>query len=71
MHTNNTDILANGVYWFYDWWYVIDQVAPSVLAIGKPIYHQTNWSYLIEGTKAHCCSTPGPACATLFRWRNH
>jgi len=71
MDANNKDILANGVYRFHDWWYGIDPLAPSVFAIGKSIYHQINWSYVIEGTKAHCRLTPGPTCATLSRWCNH
>lgn len=41
-------MLAQGVRWFDDW-FAIEDVAPGVIAIGEPRFHQFNWSYLITG----------------------
>lgn len=36
---------------FEDDWYAVQPVDTQTMAIGEPLYHQQNWSYLIEGTK--------------------
>jgi hydroxyacylglutathione hydrolase len=53
------DILADGVRWFDDW-YAVETVAPGVTAIGEPLYHQINWSYLVEGVDQALLFDTGP-----------
>ena len=43
-------MLAHGVRWFDDW-FAVEDVAPGVVAIGEPRFHQFNWSYLITGQR--------------------
>lgn len=52
-------MLAEGVRWFDDW-YAIEEVAAGVFAIGEPLYHQINWSYLIEGGNRALLFDTGP-----------
>lgn len=40
--------LGDGERWFDDY-YTIEEVAPDTFAIGEPLYHQQNYSYLIIG----------------------
>ena len=42
--------LAEGVKWFDDW-FVVETIVPSLHVIGEPNHHFRNWSYLIEGTQ--------------------
>jgi glyoxylase-like metal-dependent hydrolase (beta-lactamase superfamily II) len=43
-------MLAQGVRWFDDW-FAIEDIAPGVIAVGEPRFHQFNWSYLIAGQR--------------------
>lgn len=52
-------MLAAGVRWFDDW-FAIEEVAPGVIAIGEPRFHQLNWSYLILGTRRALMFDTGP-----------
>ena len=38
-------MLASGVSWLDDW-FAIEEVAPGVIAIGEPRFHQINWNDL-------------------------
>ena len=43
-------MLAEGVRWLDDW-FAVEEVAPGVIAIGEPRFHQINWNYLILGSR--------------------
>ena len=51
--------LAPHVRWFDDW-FAIEDIAPGVIAIGEPHYHQINWNYLICGKKHALLFDTGP-----------
>lgn len=52
-------MLAEGVRWFDDW-FALEDVAPGVIAIGEPRFHQVNWNYLIAGTRRALLFDTGP-----------
>jgi len=52
-------MLAPGVAW-HDDWFAIEEVAPGVIAIGEPRFHQVNWNYLIIGTRRALMFDTGP-----------
>ncbi|WP_373505858.1 MBL fold metallo-hydrolase [Aestuariivirga sp.] len=52
-------MLCEGVRWFDDW-FAIEDVAPGVIAIGEPRFHQNNWNYLICGTRRALLFDTGP-----------
>ncbi|MFN0190729.1 MAG: MBL fold metallo-hydrolase [Aestuariivirga sp.] len=45
--------------WFDDW-YVVEDIAQGVFAIGEPKYEQLNWSYLLEGEREALLFDTGP-----------
>jgi len=57
-------MLADGVRWFDDW-FAIENIAPGVHAIGEPLYHWFNWSYLIEGTDRALLFDTGPGLRNI------
>ena len=52
-------MLARGVRWFDDW-FAVEDVAPGVIAIGEPRFHQINWNYLIVGRRRALLFDTGP-----------
>jgi hydroxyacylglutathione hydrolase len=57
-------MLADGVRWFDDW-FAIENVAPGVHAIGEPLYHWFNWSYLVEGRDRVLLFDTGPGLRNI------
>lgn len=57
-------MLAQGVRWFDDW-FAIETIAPGVHAIGEPLYHWFNWSYLIEGNDNALLFDTGPGIRNI------
>lgn len=57
-------MLAQGVRWLDDW-FAIEEVAPGVLAIGEPRFHQINWNYLILGTRRALLFDTGPGVRSI------
>jgi hydroxyacylglutathione hydrolase len=64
MNGTKQNILAKGARWFDDW-YAIEDIAPSVFAIGEPLYHQTNWNYLIIGSDNALLFDTGPGVRNI------
>lgn len=59
-------MLSDGVTWFDDW-FAIEHVAPGVVAIGEPRFHQINWNYLITGTRRALLFDTGPGVRDISR----
>ena len=59
-------MLAPGVRWFDDW-FAIEEVAPGVIAIGEPRFHQINWNYLILGTRRVLLFDTGPGVRDISK----
>ncbi len=59
-------MLAQGVRWFDDW-FAIEEVAPGVIAIGEPRFHQINWNYLITGTRRALLFDTGPGVRDISK----
>jgi hydroxyacylglutathione hydrolase len=59
MERKKPDMLAQGVRWFDDW-FAIESIASGIHAIGEPLYHWFNWSYLIEGKDRALLFDTGP-----------
>jgi hydroxyacylglutathione hydrolase len=57
-------MLASGVTWLDDW-FAIEEVAPGVIAIGEPRFHQINWNYLILGTRRALMFDTGPGVRNI------
>lgn len=57
-------MLAPGVTWLDDW-FAIEEVAPGVIAIGEPRFHQINWNYLILGTRRALLFDTGPGVRNI------
>jgi hydroxyacylglutathione hydrolase len=64
MEQRKPDMLAKDVRWFDDW-YAIEEVAAGVFAIGEPLYHWFNWSYLIEGKDFALLFDTGPGIRNI------
>lgn len=52
-------MLQKSLRWFDDW-FVLADVAPGVIAIGEPRFHQVNWNYLIIGRDRALLFDTGP-----------
>jgi len=59
-------MLAEGVTWFDDW-FAIEEVAPGVIAIGEPRFHQINWNYLITGSRWALLFDTGPGVRDIAK----
>ena len=59
-------MLSLGVRWFDDW-FAIEEVAPGVIAIGEPRFHQINWNYLILGTRRVLLFDTGPGVRDISK----
>lgn len=59
-------MLANGVTWFDDW-FAVETVAPGVIAIGEPRFHQNNWNYLITGERRALLFDTGPGVRDISK----
>lgn len=59
-------MLAEGVRWFDDW-FAIEQVAPGVIAIGEPRFHQNNWNYLVTGQRRALLFDTGPGVRNIAK----
>lgn len=57
-------MLAQGVNWFDDW-FAVESIAPGVHAVGEPLYHWFNWSYLIEGNDRSLLFDTGPGLRNI------
>lgn len=52
-------MIKQNIYWFDDW-YVVDEIAPGLYGIGEPEYYQINWNYLIVGDERALLFDTGP-----------
>lgn len=59
-------MLARGVKWLDDW-FAIEEIAPGVIAIGEPRFHQLNWNYLILGSRRALLFDTGPGVRSISR----
>jgi hydroxyacylglutathione hydrolase len=59
-------MLAEGVTWLDDW-FAIEHVAPGVIAIGEPRFHQINWNYLITGSRRALLFDTGPGVRDISK----
>ena len=59
-------MLAPGVTWFDDW-FAIEHLAPGIIAIGEPRFHQINWNYLITGEKRALLFDTGPGVRDIAK----
>lgn len=57
-------MLCEGVTWLDDW-FAVEEVAPGVIAIGEPRFHQINWNYLILGTRRALLFDTGPGIRNI------
>jgi hydroxyacylglutathione hydrolase len=57
-------MLASGVTWLDDW-FAVEEVAPGVIAIGEPRFHQINWNYLILGKRRALMFDTGPGVRNI------
>ncbi|PZF77638.1 hypothetical protein DK847_04140 [Aestuariivirga litoralis] len=59
-------MLCEGVTWLDDW-FAIEEVAPGVIAIGEPRFHQINWNYLILGARRALMFDTGPGVRDISK----
>lgn len=59
-------MLDQGVRWFDDW-FAIENLAPGVVAIGEPRFHQLNWNYLITGKRRTLLFDTGPGVRDISK----
>ena len=59
-------MLCEGVIWLDDW-FAVEEVAPGVIAIGEPRFHQINWNYLILGTRRALMLDTGPGVRDISK----
>ncbi len=59
-------MLAENVRWFDDW-FAIEEIAPGVIAIGEPRFHQINWNYLISGQRRAVLFDTGPGVRDISK----
>lgn len=57
-------MLCPGVSWLDDW-FAVEEVAPGVIAIGEPRFHQLNWNYLILGKRRALLFDTGPGVRNI------
>lgn len=57
-------MLLPGVTWLDDW-FAVEEVAPGVIAIGEPRFHQINWNYLILGKRRALMFDTGPGVRSI------
>lgn len=59
-------MLCDGVTWLDDW-FAVEEVAPGVIAIGEPRFHQINWNYLILGERRALMFDTGPGVRDISK----
>ena len=50
---------------FEDDWYAVQEIDADTFAIGEPLYHQQNWSYLIRGEDRSLLFDTGSFCRDI------